>query len=459
MAYITVDAFNLGVDRRRPIYVSPPGSLWTGVNGHLSRGGDFEKRKAFTTYAALPEGTFGLLAPTAGLLVFGSIAAPIMPAGVTYQQCAHESALAMTDVVDADLFAGKAFVIARYSDNSTRVFYDGTRISFFDDKTATICHTHKDKVYVGSGSLLYFCAPAAPTDWAGINSGFINMSNQFGGSSEITSITTYIGRLAVFGRRTVQLWDMQSDVSGNALLQTLGETGSASNHSVRQLGDIDVFYLADNGIRSLRSREQIDVAGVHDVGTSIDTLVLEWVASLTAAEVANAVSIVDPVEGRFLMGIAGRIFVFSYFPSAKITAWTWYELGLTVDDFAVLLNRIYARSGNTIYLYGGADNATYDLTRVTLQLPYLAIGKHGTAKHLHGIDIASQGAWTVAMLTNPRNDAEVLYFGDMEGVTYGEDHTASIGHFYHLAPLLVHEAAGAASLSNVTIYYEGAESE
>ena len=46
MAYVSIENFAAGVDQTRPIYAAPQGTLWQGINGHLSRGGDFEKRKA-----------------------------------------------------------------------------------------------------------------------------------------------------------------------------------------------------------------------------------------------------------------------------------------------------------------------------------------------------------------------------------------------------------------------------
>jgi hypothetical protein len=76
MAYVLVDNFAGGVDRSRPRYVGPPGTLWSGINGHLTRGGDFEKRKAFVQPRRCRPGNYGLAKTSAGLYVFGSAAAP-----------------------------------------------------------------------------------------------------------------------------------------------------------------------------------------------------------------------------------------------------------------------------------------------------------------------------------------------------------------------------------------------
>jgi hypothetical protein len=166
----------------------------------------------------------------------------------------------------------------------------------------------------------------------------------------------------VFARRVIQIWNMQDNPASNVPSQFLTETGTRAPRSVRGFGDIDCFYLSDSGIRSIRARSATNLAGVNDVGTPIDTLVREYLATLTETQIANAVSIVDPVDGRFWLAVGRRVFVFSYFPSKKISAWSWYEPGFEITDMVTLNDRVYARAGDQIYLYGGSANATYDTT-------------------------------------------------------------------------------------------------
>ena len=60
MAYVLIDSFRFGVDRRRPRYAAVPGTLFAGKNVHISRGGDIERAKKFVAQYQLPAGTFGL---------------------------------------------------------------------------------------------------------------------------------------------------------------------------------------------------------------------------------------------------------------------------------------------------------------------------------------------------------------------------------------------------------------
>src|SRR5262249_52277944 len=52
-------------------------------------------------------------------------------AGVSYQRLQHPDGLAMTQLVDVDLFKAKFFCIAKFSDGSNWCFYDGQPVEQF----------------------------------------------------------------------------------------------------------------------------------------------------------------------------------------------------------------------------------------------------------------------------------------------------------------------------------------
>lgn len=461
MSYIVIAGFNLGVDRRRPIYSSPSGSLWEGVNCHLTRGGDIEKRKAFALHASLPAGTFGLAESGNALYVFGSGADPGMPSGVTYQRLQHPTSSAMTELLDTDLFNGQIYAIAKFADGSIHHFYNGTRIAFWESASpkGTSVVTHKNKVYTVGGSIVRFSASGSATDWAGTGAGFINLANQYSGSESLIGLAPYQQQIAVFGAKTSQLWTMASDPASNSVLQVFAETGARAARAIKSYGDIDVFFLARNGIRSIKARESINVAGVADVGTAIDTLVLDWNRAQAAGVVEKAVSVVEPSDGRFWLAVGTRVFVYSYFPASKIAGWTWYEPGFSVSDFAVANDRVYVRAGDSIFLYGGENDATYDASRVTVQMPFIDGKKPGTYKHVGGVDQAANGTWAVDLLMDPNDLTQKVHVGTLSGVSFTEENTPAVGHTTHIAPLFVSEAPGYASLSSVAIHLSGAEDE
>lgn len=482
MSYTVVENFSGGVDRTRPIYALKNGQLFEGINGHISRGGDFEKRKAFVKKYELPSGTFGLLAIGTALYTFGSDASPAVPTGINYQRLQHETAgYNMVEMVYADVFEGKAYVIARFWNGTTYVnrhFYDGTRITDWTEGVSgkpsaigTIAKTHKRKVYSAAGSILYFCDVDEPTSWnwiatgspgasSGVGAGFVNMANHQTGSDDITALGVYKSNLVAMSRRVIQIWQMEADPDANYQVQVVLETGTRSPNAVRGFGDYDMLYLSDSGIRSIRSINYQTTAGVLDIGTPIDPLVREHVLGLTDTQVQNACSIVEPVDGRFWLALGDKVFVFTHFQSKSIAAWSWYEPGFEISHMVSINDRIYARSGFDVYLYGGDDNNTYgDDYDVVCQMPFITNNKPGSYKQVTGCDIAAQGVWDVEFLVDPSDLTQKVSVGEMDGFTFLDANTGALGYTTHIAPRLVHRGAGYASLSSVAVYFlPGAES-
>ncbi len=71
MPYLDIADFRSGLDARKYKLSLPAGTLTALVNGHITAGGEIEKRKAFLPYD-LPPGTFGSESGDSGIYVFGS---------------------------------------------------------------------------------------------------------------------------------------------------------------------------------------------------------------------------------------------------------------------------------------------------------------------------------------------------------------------------------------------------
>lgn len=73
MSYLIVENFKFGLDSRKFMLNSPAGTLTTLTNGHITPGGEIEKRKMFSR-SYLPANCYGLEVTEDGLTVFGSVA-------------------------------------------------------------------------------------------------------------------------------------------------------------------------------------------------------------------------------------------------------------------------------------------------------------------------------------------------------------------------------------------------
>ncbi len=646
MSYFVVEDFRLGLDRRKHVLALPPGALYSAKNANINRGGEIESAKAFVSKFDLPTNTFGMVTAGGNLYVIGSVVAPVMPSGVSYQRIQYPDGSAMTKLVHASVAKGKIFAIAEFGADKFGVFYNGVLVSdwasgavisgmtsysdiathfagiidvdpnyaatasgpavtingvpgvdFTYSTTATnvpggtsdqyataslvqaasaataetlatgtitfdgvdgsklitaiqingvdligptplgpgddngaattvasfinsftsspkytasavgavvtisavpgsgasvngiainvtsgygigvitatnmdggaaamagapkiisivfggsfeagdtysvtlggtvfgsaasgltaageepvFSLTHKGKTYAIAGPNLFGSAIDDPTLWNdGTGSFVIDMSSEVQGAETLTALSLFQGNMAVFSRATTQIWSFDADPANNAQIQVLPNIGTLAPRSVNAFGDSDVFFLSDTGVRSLKSRSVINTASLSDIGSPVDPLII---AAITAAgdDAQKAVSIIDPIDGRYLQQIGTTTYVFHYFPSAKVSGWTTWESGLAITDFAVLNERLYARAGDIIYLLGGDDNDKYSEQALDVQLPFIGARQIATLKHFTGIDIACDGTFTVYLLTDPSDLDAQSEIATITKSTYG----------------------------------------
>lgn len=148
MGYVTIKDFQRGLDVRKDKLSMPAGTLTKLINGHITPGGEIEKRKAFTKatgYGAtsLPPNTFGMQETATGILVFGSgdYAGLTYPAGFSYQRLQHPAVLAgttysagshaMTAVIHSACYGSYAFVCAQFADGYQFAYYNGALVNDF----------------------------------------------------------------------------------------------------------------------------------------------------------------------------------------------------------------------------------------------------------------------------------------------------------------------------------------
>lgn len=143
MGTIWIREFTGGLDTRRLPECTSGGVLITASDGHITRGGAFEKRAAFVALHSAEDmaGTVGLARTNTGLVVFGETADPGVPVGVTYQRLQHPTnpALTLTDVPSYDMFAGKIYAVGVFSDGSVHHYYDGAYVEdWFDGRARAV---------------------------------------------------------------------------------------------------------------------------------------------------------------------------------------------------------------------------------------------------------------------------------------------------------------------------------
>jgi hypothetical protein len=331
----------------------------------------------------------------------------------------------------------------------------------------TFCKTYNNKMYSIANSLLFFSetdtngGPTAFTNDTTAGAGVINLSNQDAGSDSLTSLAIYQGNLAMFSKTAVQIWTMNADPKLNAKTQILNNIGTFAPRSTVSIGNIDTYFLSSSGIRSLRARDASNVAVVSDIGAALDDIVLADLKKLTDEEKNGAIGILDPVENRYWLCVKNRVYIYSNYTTANISAWSIYEptdsstgLPIVITDITILNSRIYCRAGNTIYAYGGLNGGIYDASVAEVLMPYLDGGKPAHLKTMKAIDSACVGTWSVYNgmdITYP--DARD-YIGDIENSTYSYGSILAPGIGTHIGIRMTNQTAEYAKIGNFACHFE-----
>ncbi len=289
--------------------------------------------------------------------------------------------------------------------------------------------------------------------------GYINTSLQESGGLGLQGIEIYFDKLAVMSEETTQLWAMDPDPDQNALSQVIRANGTRAPKSVSQYGSGDVLYLATSGLRSLKARDASNSAAVTDIGSPIDNVIKEVGKTSGTTYLKNCTGINEPITGRFWAVFPDVIFVLSYYPGPKITAWSLYTVPFVIDYVVTAGDHVFIRSGNDLYLYGGKDMQTYDNTKVEIRFPYLDSGKPGHNKMFEALDATVEGTWSVAVSYNFDQPEAEEQIGTLTGPTWNKGRFALQGYNSHISMRFYSSWVGKATLANAAIHYSLGASE
>lgn len=325
--------------------------------------------------------------------------------------------------------------------------------------------TYKNKMYAISGPSVYFSQIGVPSGFAtGTGSGFDNLSTNSSGSENLIALANYFENMALFSRNNVQIWFMSDDPAENSQVQVLNNTGTIAPGSVVEFGDNDVFYLSESGIRSLRARDTTNAAFVNDVGIAIDPLIQkELLENNIKAEKAKG--ILEPRQGRYLLPIGETVYVFSFFPSSKISAWSTYRPGFEITGIDSIGQTIVCRSESALYKVGSTTQRVYDAKKTKIITPFLRGNDPSVIKQFTGLDMSCEGTWDIYVALDPLRVNEdgtpdEAYFeriGTVTGTTYSETggengHVGMDQMSSHISLMFISRGAGRARIGNVAIH-------
>lgn len=502
MPYFLLENFKGGVDTRNNVLASVPGTLTRLENCHITPGGEIETRKAFVrqfwdadtdTNLIQISKTFGLAELNNNIYVFqdtavtngagstwgtGSttVSTPYGDVTLTRQVLtgtdlanAVPGAAALDTLLDWDVFEGKLYVVAKDAAGNGTVqhFYDGARVTSLNaEGNALLCtriRTYKDKVYGIQDTGIYFSAVGDPTDWNTTTTpsfaGFITTAGASSEGENLTGLEIYYDTLAIFSESGIQLWDMSEDPTSNTLRQVIRSAGLVGEATPRQYGSGDVMFLSSSGIRSLRARDSSNAGAVSDVGSPIDFDIQALMRTDFNGYAGVARSMLEETTGRLWMSFGDQIWVLSQFPGPDVSAWSKYipervAGAFSVQEMVQARGMMFIRdTANTIYLYGGADDNTYDEVESTVETPFLTMENPAGVKKIYGLDVVAIGSWEVDFNVTP--DATTWSpVARIFGSTYGHGKVGMSAYTNALAIKFRSQENRRAVVSQLMIHYD-----
>ena len=537
MAYLIIENFANGLDLRKSPETAPVGSLRVLKNAFINEGGEIEKRKAFSKISALTE--YGQSGSYKGRIT-GPFACPgfsdkvffrhrhnSLPGGdwnagagsiaesqdfgdgineftawVAKSTIAMASNSALFHAMSYGEYSNKGYIVERNLDPTSKAFNTKHIYQTFTDDeptaesevTANADRDYqmilKDKGYVVKGKTMYASAVGDPSAMTGSGSGNVDLTTQGQPIGDAFSMADYFGQLAIFGRRGVQFYTVDADFANNQYQRTVKSSIFAPG-CVVGYGDGDVVFLGRNGVRSLQARDSSNLARISDLGSPIDKVIKDALlfnsgeseAMFNLAPTYNnanyynlAKGIIYPDLGQMWIILKEKVYVLSYFPGAKVQAWSEFDLpvpdgdnrsvlsgtlkGRWIADICPVNETLIMRNySDEVFIYGGLDGETYDSSHVEIITPFLDMGKPGHVKTFTGIDMVCEGSWNVEICTQPSSEDVAPVWTKVAEVEGSTRNLQKIGGWQHagvhLALRFTSNDAYAAKIGQVTIYYDG----
>lgn len=462
MKSITLDRFDLGMDRRKGRGISDANRLFDLKNCHVTSGWGIAKRPGLTKVAQLAPGSVGLMGFDGKLNTFSAVSDPAHPAasnGVAIDNYQVPYSADAGDDVKAqhftEVFNGAIYAAIEYnSGNVEHHFINGSAPWHITDVN---CPHSKaglriaEKIMAVDGDVVGYCATGDPTDWTSAgDAGFLPTGLRTPGTPDALALGNFNKQLAVFMTDAVQLWAVDPDPALNALDKEIPNVGTEYPGSVHAVAD-DLFFLAPNGYRSVALQKFTNNAIELDVGTPIDAIVKP---SLTPDLEAKATYYSG--GGQYWNSLGNNtVHVYSWSRSAEVSAWSRYLYPLNFDYHTILGSELYVRSGNSVYLvdpeYFRDDQTAYE---VLVDFSFLSFKKPGILKQIIGVDVVAEGAGEIAHRYNADNPDEITAWVPFEGDTRNGRTLPVELMTTEIAPVVRNNDDQPFRLDAITYYYE-----
>lgn len=297
-----------------------------------------------------------------------------------------------------------------------------------------------------------FSATGNPRDWTtASDAGFLPAGLYARGSDRVTALGLFSNSsLAVFFADNAQVWKVDPDPALHVLTSNIEGVGTLYHRAAGPVSQ-DLFFLAQNGFRSMSLITLTQNLQDTDVGSPVDSVVR---SSVSAND--DPLSLFYQKLGQFWSINVATVWAYSFSRTSKISAWSKYTLPFTVDDATVLNQELYVRSGNDVYQVSDAvfkDGAS-SIPLVDVEMFYQDGKAPAVLKQWMGIDIIGEGQWTISHKFQADGQSIETAAAEYPAVTEpGELYPVELMST-RIAPHLTHAKDEPAEISALMLHYE-----
>jgi len=217
-------------------------------------------------------------------------------------------------------------------------------------------------------------------------SGYLDLKTVWG-NDEITSIASFMGKLVVFGKRNIAIYNNPSDPSDAAfaLDEVIMGVGCVARDSVQALGD-DIIFLSNSGVRSLQRTQVKDKMPLTDLSLNVKDEITNKIVSADMDQVKSQYCLCG---GYYVLSFPDRnlAYVFDFKSGSgqapRVTNWTFEAKKAPKSFLSTSDGVMYIGLGHFDYEGRIAKYSDYfDVEKEDVTTTYATSGACTTAGHI-----------------------------------------------------------------------------
>ena len=233
--------------------------------------------------------------------------------------------------------------------------------------------------------VLYYSKLLDSKLWATSDNGGIIDLKSVWGNDEIVAIEAFAGKLAIFGKENIAIYNSPDIIGSIALDEVIQGIGCISRDSIQSIGD-DLYFLSDTGVRSLYRTTQLDKLPLTEKSITIKD---ELIANITVSTNVKSVFMMD--EGLYILSFVDRnvtyVFDTTYNTekeTPRITKWVFADNRepaslVYTNDYGLLVGqqsgRVATYEGYYDVDYSGSSVYTYNSYTVSFSTVWIDLGQ------------------------------------------------------------------------------------